>query len=266
MKKIKKPRLPRFKLGGDPEFGVNEERFTMDHDIRGVGNVGYDHGGRVGELRPRPGQPEKVVKNLRLMMAEIRKQRPTQSIRAGGRGFEKGESTGGHIHFGIKINCKIHGKDVHCHLECRGRGNFRSFVRALDHYLGRPMRKHKGGPRSDPGYGRPGDVRWKSHGFEYRTPPSWLTSPELAQSVLSVAYAIGQIYLHDNEFWTKTLSKWSKTRKRLVLGKSDIELLKNFSQEKDHCWLDQYMIFMRDRNFDLGESGTIERWLENKGS
>lgn len=263
MKKAKELRLPSLKLGGDPEFGVSE-RFTVDYTINGVGNIGYDHGGDVGELRPRPGKPDRIIRNLRLMMVKIRELRPAQNIFGGG-GQHLGKSTGGHIHFGIKNNCSIH-DSRYCNNSCAGRAGFRSLVKALDHYIGRPMRKHKGGRRSYRSYGQLGDIRQKSHGFEYRTPPSWLTSPELAQSVLTVAYAIGQIHLYNRKFWTKTLDKWSKTRKRLVLSNSDIELLKKFSLEKDHCWLDQYILFMRDRSFDLGEAGTIKRWLENKGS
>ena len=75
------PDLP-FKIGADPEFEVYQgETFIPAHRTfleRGGtrGRVGVDGDGDIGEIRPSPGSPEKVVKNIAKLLKKIRNNFP----------------------------------------------------------------------------------------------------------------------------------------------------------------------------------------------
>jgi hypothetical protein len=91
----------------------------------------------------------------------------------------KGLPLGGHIHFsGVKLTSQL--------------------LRVLDNYLALPLVMLEGDNvyHRRPRYGFLGDFRHQSHGgFEYRSLPSWLVSPQITVGVLSLAYVIAHHYL-----------------------------------------------------------------------
>lgn len=193
-------------VGCDPEFLIVES--TTNHKLNfngdrtdGHGNVGYDHGGRVGELRPKFGTPKQVVEHIREQMKWIKDYLgPTKKLIAGG-GGEYQESTGGHIHIGgLKLQ-----QHYSSFTRMRNRGMRQlqlntiepehKLIFALDFFIGLRLQKIPGGKRAPSSiYGKPSDIESKAHGFEYRTAPSWLTDPILAESVLVIAQKIVELW------------------------------------------------------------------------
>jgi hypothetical protein len=191
-------------VGCDPEFLLLDTNgrvrsfdgnHTDDH-----GNIGSDHGGRVGELRPKHGTPKEVVEHIREQMKWIKRQYP-DAIIVGGGGNGYGASIGGHIHIG---GLKLQG-EYSSFTRWRNRGRMRQLqlntvdpehklIYALDFFIGRRMKKVPGGKRGGYSYGAPSDIETKAHGFEYRTPPSWITDPIFAEATLVVAQKIVELW------------------------------------------------------------------------
>lgn len=173
----------RIRLGADPEFLLQDERGKVHHASRYLdrrGRAGCDSiilgRGRViyplAELRPLPARrPLDLVQHIRKTMSEAAKKigNPQLHWIAGGMPV-RGLQLGGHVHVGgISANSRL--------------------LRALDNYLALPYMMIEGEEslRRRPKYGTLGDMRTKSHGgFEYRTLPSWLTSPQLALNVFQL--------------------------------------------------------------------------------
>lgn len=176
----------RVRLGADPEFMF---RHKPTGDIapassffpRG-GPVGCDSLGRnrgrdypVGEVRPRPSfQPDILLRHIRRCLAMAARMAPYRDLswHAGAEPFP-GFPTGGHIHFsGLPLSGRL--------------------LRTLDTYLAVPLLLlEPRGParRRRRFHGFLGDVRMKNHGgFEYRTLPSWLVSPEVARGAIHLAW------------------------------------------------------------------------------
>lgn len=176
-------------LGADPEFILRDkltDRLIYPSGfLPREGTLGYDERserreGRLfplAEIRPAPDScPLRLVNKIRWTMDAGIKLIPYENIEwlAGSIHFARYQ-IGGHIHFGgIKITTQL--------------------LRALDNYLGIPVmliedpekaaerRKH---------YGGLGSFRLEPHGgFEYRTPGSWLISPEIARAVLCLAKVV----------------------------------------------------------------------------
>jgi len=205
-------------VGCDPEFIlINEqdskEHVSFSHTIEGVGTIGRDHCGRVGELRPNSGTPQQVTTNIKKMFQWIKQNYPTKKVVAGG-GQNYSESIGGHIHIG---GLEFHGYTSVTRWRSRRRsGRYRSYgdnsevqqnkynvdtmtdkqklVYALDFFLGRRLKRVSGAQRGSKTYGKYGDIETKPHGFEYRTPPSWLTDPLLTESTLAVALRVVELW------------------------------------------------------------------------
>jgi len=203
-------------MGCDPEFSLvdsagRESSFTL-HNTDDNGIIGSDHGGRVGELRPRHGTPAEVASYIQGQMTWIKRHigRDFKVVAGGGRpsdGRWSRESMGGHIHFGgIRLSCTY---DSLTRQRNWGRRSARGsqfepstadnkLVCALDYFIGRRLQKVKGGKRPQGShYGRCSDIETKNHnggGFEYRTPPSWLTDPYLTEATLAVAHRIAEMW------------------------------------------------------------------------
>ncbi|SFU76356.1 putative amidoligase domain-containing protein [Alicyclobacillus macrosporangiidus] len=131
------------------------------------------------ELRPEPdADPLRLVANLHAVMEEAsdRISRPGIQWLAGSMPFRP-YCTGGHIHFS-NVPYSSH------------------FVRVLDNYLGLPLmmvEDPKTGRLRRTRYGFLGDVRQKDHGgFEYRTPASFVVSPEITAAAFCIAYLVAQ--------------------------------------------------------------------------
>jgi Phage phiEco32-like COOH.NH2 ligase-type 2 len=129
------------------------------------------------ELRPEPdASPLGLMANLRDTMMEATRKidRAQVEWRAGSMPFKR-YCTGGHIHFSsVPFSSR--------------------FVKVLDNYLGLPLMMVED-PRTArlrrPRYGFLGDVRHKDYGgFEYRTPGSFIVSPDITVAAFCLAYVV----------------------------------------------------------------------------
>ncbi|MFS0838111.1 putative amidoligase domain-containing protein [Paenibacillus sp. 1P03SA] len=178
-------------LGSDPEFLLVNPRgkvVSASKYLEREGQVGCDaivlSGHRVilplAELRPQPSsEPAQLAANLRRTMRTAARKIGDDSLAwiAGGMPLP-GFPLGGHVHFS---RCWLNS-----HL-----------LRALDNYLALPLMMIEGETTAlrRPRYGLLGDYRRQRHGgFEYRTLPSWLVSPEIALGVFSLARIIADRY------------------------------------------------------------------------
>lgn len=181
-------------LGADPEFilrnrrtgrTVSASRFFSRWGVVGLDRIYFRRNGvnfyPLAEVRPPPSaDPLQLVENLRRAIA-----RAAGAVRGHNITFEAGGTAkrrftlGGHIHFSnVRLTTDL--------------------LHALDNYLALPVlflenpvscRKRR------PRYGFLGDWRPQPHGgFEYRTPASWMISPQYAAAVLCLAKAIVQDY------------------------------------------------------------------------
>ncbi|WP_217556496.1 hypothetical protein [Paenibacillus sp. GbtcB18] len=178
-------------LGSDPEFLLVNPRgkvVSASKYLEREGQVGCDaivlSGHRVilplAELRPQPSsEPAQLAANLRRTMRTAARKIGDDSLAwiAGGMPLP-GFPLGGHVHFS---RCWLNS-----HL-----------LRALDNYLALPLMMIEGETTAQrrPRYGLLGDYRRQRHGgFEYRTLPSWLVSPEIALGVFALARIIADRY------------------------------------------------------------------------
>lgn len=185
--------LREVKLGADPEFMLSNARngqmIPASQFFPREGTVGCDsirmpnrQHRPVAELRPQPDySPMQLLSNLDKALRSANKMVPYKNIKwlAGSRPFN-GYSIGGHIHFS--------NVDINNHI-----------LRALDNYVALPLflienqatavkRRNK--------YGFLADYRDKEYGgFEYRTPGSWLVSPEIAAATLCLGKITASNYL-----------------------------------------------------------------------
>lgn len=179
-------------LGADPEFILRNSttgKIVYPSDfIKKEGVLGYDERseGRAGrfyplaEVRPKPDfSPLKLTENIRSILVTAASIFPPDTEWLAGSVQFGQYHIGGHIHFShIDLNNKV--------------------LRALDNYLGIPLFLLE-----DPDtsalrrrqYGWLGSVRYKSHGgFEYRTPGSWLVTPEITKATLCLSKIIATEY------------------------------------------------------------------------
>jgi len=173
----------RILLGADPEFLLRRpdgKIVSASHYMEREGKVGCDavvlSGHKVilplAELRPSPkAEPRELVRELRRTMQMASRLIGDGSLAwLSGSMPAKGLPLGGHVHVsGVWLNERL--------------------LRVLDNYVSLPLVLAEGeaAGRRKPRYGFLGDFRRKRHGgFEYRSLPSWLASPELALVVLAL--------------------------------------------------------------------------------
>lgn len=169
-------------LGADPEFvllGKDGKLVAASRYLPPEGLAGCDSVVRRGvrvwplvELRPEPAsEPAAVVASLRrLLGAATKRIGGAQLTWLAGALPIRGLPLGGHVHIG-------------------GAAPTGERLRALDNAVALPLRLMEPASAASrrPRYGNLGDWRRQPHGFEYRTPPSWLLSPKLALGTLSLA-------------------------------------------------------------------------------
>ncbi|HCC33782.1 MAG TPA: hypothetical protein DEQ28_07810 [Clostridiales bacterium] len=177
-------------LGADPEFMLLRARtgrmVPASAFFPRYGFVGCDERAvwtprrrrALAEIRPRPrSDPRELAEAIRggLRRALRRASRRRVLGIAGNMPF-RGFPTGGHIHFsGVRLGSRL--------------------MRALDNYLALPLLMVENARTARlrrRRYGFLADWRTKRHGFEYRTPGSWLVSREVALGALCLAKLIGE--------------------------------------------------------------------------
>ncbi|HEX6989473.1 MAG TPA: hypothetical protein VF282_08390 [Bacillota bacterium] len=181
-------RTGTFLIGADPEFMLVHRRtrrlIVASYYLRKEGALGLDNqrltGSRsrrpIAEVRPRPAaEPEQVVQRIRRLLRRMPRRLRRGNVRwCAGSGPRGNYPIGGHIHFsGLPLTAGL--------------------VRALDTYLALPLamvEDPRRARRRRRRYGFLSEVREKSWGFEYRTPPSWLVTPGYARAVLALTKLI----------------------------------------------------------------------------
>lgn len=179
-------------LGADPEFMLRNTitgQITYPSEFFSKeGSLGYDDRSErrqgilfpLAEIRPAPDYcPIKLTENIRAIMFQALSLIPPHiEWLAGSLHFERYQ-IGGHIHFSnIEVNARL--------------------LRALDNYLGIPVMLVEDPAtalRRRKQYGWLGSIRCKPHGgFEYRTPASWLVTPEITAGCLCLAKIVAEEY------------------------------------------------------------------------
>lgn len=193
-KKVPKSKRANFaiSIGGDPEFElVNlDGKVLRARNTEGInlisihGGVGVDGSGNQVELRPSPGNPEKVVDSIKNLL-ELFGDNFSEDYR-----LAASSSTypcGGHIHIGIE---PLPDPEYYSKLSL-----------VLDDFIGIPTAELNGPIRkSDSEYGNTTDWRVQPYGMEYRTPPATVwKNPELTKIVLKLTYNLSQKLANDLE-------------------------------------------------------------------
>ena len=183
-KKIKKDKLAllypkiykKLVIGLDPELGIIDKANVFQPSPFGgtTDEIGSD--GSNVEIRPKPGTPKQVVKTVKGLYEKMggMLDKDLRLLSSGG-GFLN-RSLGGHIHFNIPIHKEL--------------------TTLLDDFIGKPMKRMNGSSRGggSTSYGNLSAVKNQPHGFEYRTPPSFVGKPDLFAGVIAVAYCIASTW------------------------------------------------------------------------
>ena len=183
-------------IGLDPEFLLYDKAgkfVTAKTGLAKLGcgytsEIGVDHDNETCELRPKAGTPAQVVKTMTKLLRRLDKgiKKDGLSVYAGASSNKQYRTIplGGHIHFNIPSNTV--------------------FTEILDAFIGKPMKKMEGSTRRS--YGGLSDTESKRHGFEYRTPPSFIGKPDLFAGVISLAYCLAKTWV---KYKKKNGNVWS---------------------------------------------------------
>lgn len=198
-----------FKIGADPEFVVVKKgkpigSLESKYGIRHRDQFGWDHSGRVAEIKPNPARSSfRLVRNLKKLVTES--PAALKIINDGGRMVAgaispDGITLGGHIHFDIPYIVKgktiygdsVIGADKINPTMTRIVASLDTLTACLENLDVLPLEGSKR-RRSSGEYGRYGDVRQAdgANRFEYRTMCSWMHSPVAAMLCLTGAKLAG---------------------------------------------------------------------------
>jgi Phage phiEco32-like COOH.NH2 ligase-type 2 len=173
--------INNFLMGCDPEFVALDGtgvQINLANFFSGDGEIGYDHGGRVGEFRPEATRGTyALTKRLQRLIKSPTVERVRASkLRAGARVDR--DVIGGHVHFGFA--CPQTAGDA----RIKALDRITRVLEALDILPSEESKLRRG---SGAGYGRWSDIRNSNGHTEYRTMASWLTDPRVAYLCLTAA-------------------------------------------------------------------------------
>lgn len=272
------------KIGCDPEFTLLDQHgshrnFDMFEHVGRHGTVKSDHGGAVGEFNPSASDhPHDVVENLRHLILKVHEHYPNYKVVAGG-GKEYQISTGGHIHLSGIDTSDIGAHDYSWGSRYRSNrltpmtpGN--KLILTFDGFIGSRLQKLKNGKRSDSAYNQLSAVRRQDYtggirGIEYRSAPSFLTTPQLAEATLATAMYITKLWKVKPNCFDTFLSKRSTIDaghrwKKVIAKRQDfLELMPTDNDEEARYFKTQIRFFMDialNRAFDLGNTNLIQFW------
>lgn len=180
----------RFKLGADPEFiftvGVGRKDASAFHLKQGLA-FGADNNGRLTEIRPYPSRSalEVVASILETFRWMVFWKPLTLGYQWQAGAFLQDDGLGGHVHFGRKRPDRA--------LEIKALDVIEEDMLTLGWYPMREVMARRGGDAHNQKYGGLSDFRLQTHGYEYRTFPSWLDSPALAFLTLTLS----KLAVHD---------------------------------------------------------------------
>lgn len=190
-------------IGCDPEYGiVSNGRLISPNDVISGSDseFGIDGSGRVAELRPPyANDPKELTENIMKVLKKGYANNPglkEYKMKAGGTVVD--EPIGGHIHFG------------HPALKMPDRA--RLVADALDRTVSVlnlmiEDQEEAINRRIGSGYGQVGSGSYRDQpwGMEYRVLPSWLTTPEECEGILSLAYIVACEH-HDDDIMNEACS------------------------------------------------------------
>jgi len=165
----------QIKIGADPEFEVHGKTGNIISASRyfsgtsSADQVGVDGASHTGELRPKPGSPERVTSNIRKLMKKVK-----DTLPAGfnvGAGSGKNHPLGGHIHIS-------------------GRPQSEILLDKFEQFITQPLNAKSSTTDLRRSYGSPRSWRIQPHGWEYRSPCSWLAHPVITRGALVIAYTL----------------------------------------------------------------------------
>lgn len=181
--------LNEFKIGSDPEFIVlDKDGAQVFAGALGIGHdgaVGFDHGGRVLEVRPRPSRHARthlrsiarlLTQDPRLELA--RKQARWQAGAMSTAMRDRHEPLGGHIHLDVPYAGELAQKRI---------AAMAKLTKQLEDCEVFPKKDCNWRRRDWPDYGGYLNVRpaGANNRLEYRAPASWLFSPRVALYALT---------------------------------------------------------------------------------
>lgn len=182
------------KVGCDPEFVVvspngtflNASYFSKD----GNRTARFGNDGSIFELRPKESTNVfEVIANIYNLLQFYTEKFPwLKECKFYAGHVAEGHALGGHIHISCNVNYEILGRST-------------IFMSLLDHVIHDGLMhivddKRKRVERRRLGYGKRKSYRSRGVVLEYRTPPSWLSSPTLAFLYLALAKICGLLYLN----------------------------------------------------------------------
>lgn len=171
-------------IGCDPEFELTRNNRVLKADrhisVEDMyhGPIGVDGAASQIEIRPKPGTPAQVTRNIKKLIKTFSSDYEEFDLSTVGNKYP----LGGHIHVGI--------------------GNEYSpdsdLISLLDHFVGSATIEMSGTARSE--YKRLGKCRSQPHGFEYRTPPgSVFMNPGMAYITMKIVKNICERYFNEKE-------------------------------------------------------------------
>lgn len=190
---MKQTRIPEelVSIGADPEFVILNNRLDMlpaRNYFRGTrATLGTDGCSAVAEIRPKwKWNAVELTRTIRNILRRAKAKIPRDAIMVAGNGWKE-YATGGHIHLGIGSGSSGR-QDLALLLPNSG-----DIIKALDlvtialasidekSFL---RLRHKGH------YGNLSEFNNVAWGIEYRSVPSWLTTPAICSATLALAHAI----------------------------------------------------------------------------
>ena len=171
-------------IGCDPEFELtkNNRVLKADRHIHVTdmyhGPIGVDGASAQIEIRPKPGTPAQVTRNIKKLIKTFSSDYEEYDLSTVGNKYP----LGGHIHVGIGTE---YSPD-------------RDLISLLDHFVGSATIEMSGTARSE--YKHLGKCRSQPHGFEYRTPPgSVFMNPGMAFITMKIVKNICEKYFNEGE-------------------------------------------------------------------
>lgn len=184
-----------FLVGCDPEFVLLDSKgqvFNTAHLWEQDGPIGWDHNGRVQELRPEPTKGTYAL--LRRIQTLVMDKKLEGSFRRRAGARVGNESLGGHVHFGFSCAPKISysttdpfqsAKVTYPEGHAKRLRALDAVTYLLEHLDILPLQECTN--RRKGNYGKWGDFRDSNGHTEYRTMASWLYDPKVAYACLTAA-------------------------------------------------------------------------------
>lgn len=199
-------------VGADPEFELVCCDGSIEYADKIVSGgcssaIGVDGAGEQVELRPAPGKPHEVVKNLKGLFQEFNARYKNMALSVSGNVYP----LGGHIHIGL-------GKPFSPPY---------SMLKVLDDFLGRPLIGLSGRARG--GYKNLSTWESKDWGFEYRPlPAAYLLKPEICRIVLKIAQNVCDCFINKDQFEYNSPPEKEDYIKIAKLTEREFGIFKNF--------------------------------------